>query len=186
MTAHTDEAITRELGKTYTTYVDPDSGEVQRAEIYRCSRCHGPEADSTSGGPSGLETAAQILERMQELTSVTARAERIMLSARRGGVETRGALEAIDAAVDAQIGLEVLVHTFETAEGSAFAERHQEGLESARAALAASQAALVELGSRRQWLTVFLAFTVLVAIGVALKIRELSIRERRSESEVGE
>lgn len=169
------------IGKTYYTYRDPDSGETLRNEIYRCSRCHAAGGASTSGGPGGLETAGQILARMQELTSVTARAERIVLGARRGGVETREVLEAIDGAVDAQIGLEVLVHTFETAEDSAFAKRHAEGLDSARAALAAGQGALVELGSRRRWLAIFLAFTMLVAIGLALKIRQISLRERRSE-----
>ncbi len=172
------------IGKSAYTWEDPDSGEMLPAKVQGCGRCHATGGEASSGGPGGLEMAGQMLERMQELTSATARAERIVLAARRGGVETREAAEAIDAAVDAQIGLEVLVHTFTTAEGSAFAEKHAEGLEGARAALEAGQKAMDELASRRRWLALFLAFTVLVAIGVALKIREISIRERRSEEGV--
>ena len=146
------------IGKSSYAWEDPDSGELLHGEIHGCDRCHAPDAESSSGGPGGLEVAGQMLEQMQELTSATARAERILLAARRGGVETREAVEAIDAAIDAQIGLEVLVHTFSAAEGSEFATRHEEGLESARTALEAGQKAMDELGARRQWLALFLAF----------------------------
>ncbi len=169
------------IGKSYYTYENPDGGGLVTSEIYRCGHCHAPDGVSTSGGPSGLATAEQILEKMHELTALTARAERIVLRAKRGGVETREALAEIDKAVDAQIGLEVLVHAFRTEEGSAFAELQKEGLASARAALEAGQAALDELNFRRNWLAVFLVFVVLVAVGLALKIRELSRRERAAD-----
>jgi hypothetical protein len=106
-----------------------------------------------------------------------ARAERILLAARRGGVETRGALAEIEKAVDAQIGLEVLLHTFDAGEESDFVTRQQEGLESARAGLQASREAMDELGYRRRGLVIFLVFVALVAVGLAFKIRELSARD---------
>lgn len=168
------------IGKSSYTYVDPETGAEVRTEIYSCDRCHAVDGTSSSGGPNGLETAQQILEKMQELTALTARAERIMLTAHRGGVETRDAVAEIDKAVDAQIGLEVLVHTFETGKGSDFANKQQEGVEAARAALAAGRKALDELRFRRWWLAVFLALTLVVTVGLALKIREISRREARS------
>lgn len=168
------------IGKSYYVYEDPDGGRVVQTKIYRCIRCHG--GTTTSGdGPGGLETAKLILDRMQELTTLTAQAERMVLAARRGGVETRDALAEIDHAVDAQIGLEVLIHTFETGEGSPFAEQQKKGLESAHAALAAGQKAVDELSFRRHWLSVVLVFVLLVAVALGLKIRELSQRQAARE-----
>ena len=153
---------------------DPDGGMT--VEVMRCGRCHAAEpllADS----PVGFTMAGRMVSQMQELTAATARAERILLGARRGGVETRDALENIESAVKAQIELEVLVHAFATGEGSAFEEKQQEGLESARAALAAGQEALGELTFRRQGLVVALLLILLVMVGLGLKIRELSRQE---------
>jgi hypothetical protein len=111
---------------------------------------------------------------MRELTALTARAERIVLAARRGGVETRPALASIEGAVDAQIELEVLLHGFDSSPGSAFAKKHDEGIEHAKAALAAGQGALEEIDHRRRWLSVSLALIVVVLIALGMKIRSLS------------
>ncbi len=111
--------------------------------------------------------------RLRSGAGAIAPAERIVLAARRGGVETRDALTAIDGAVDAQIGLEVLVHAFDTGPDSAFEERQAEGLDSARAALSAGHEALAELAFRRRGLAISLLFIIAVAIGLALKIRQL-------------
>jgi hypothetical protein len=111
---------------------------------------------------------------MRELTALTARAERIVLNAQRGGVEVRNALGEIDQAVDAQIELEVLVHTFNAADGSDFAAKHAAGLEHASAALQDGQRALDELRYRRVGLAVSLVFIALVLVGIALKIRQLT------------
>ncbi len=167
------------IGKTHYTYDDPATGRPTRADIVRCDGCH--EAPAGSDRTSGLGTAQDYLRRMRELTALTARAERILLAARRGGVETRETLLEIDRAVDAQIELEVLVHTFSSAEGGAFVEKHAQGLEHARAALAGGQRALGELSARRRGLVVSLVVIVLVLIGLALKIRQLS-RRRALES----
>jgi Cytochrome c3 len=158
------------IGKSYTTYQDPATGEERRLDVVRCSNCHDPAGDS-----AGLKTAAGFLGRIRDVTGLAARAERILLEAKRGGVETRGALLALDHAVDAQIEMEVLVHTFSSAEGSPLVAKSNEGLAQARAALDAGQKALDELRSRRRGLLVSSFFILLVLIGLALKIREMSV-----------
>lgn len=158
------------IGKTsFTVEV---GGELVREEILRCVSCHGPEP-LVADQAAGYEVARETLDRMRQLTTLTARAERMAIRARRGGVETREALDPIAQAVDAQIGLEVLVHTFEAAEGSAFAIRQQEGLENATAALAAARRALDELAFRRRGLVISLAIILLLAAALAMKIRRL-------------
>jgi hypothetical protein len=164
------------IGKSYTTYQDPATGEERRLDVVRCSNCHETGAEST-----GLRTAAGFLAQMREVTGLAARAERILLGAKRGGVETRGALLALDHAVDAQIEMEVLVHTFSNAEGSPFVAKSKEGLVQARAALDAGQAAFDELRSRRRGLFVSSFFILLVLIGLGLKIREMSREAKDSE-----
>lgn len=161
------------IGKTYYEYENPDGEGMLRGRIMRCNHCHS-EAPEAVDEPLGLNTAETMLHNMSDLTTLTARAERVLLSARRGGIETREALNDIDKAVDAQIGLEVLVHTFDTADGSPFIEKHTEGLEGARAAMDAGQHALQELDHRHRGLKISLLIILLVLIGLALKIRQLS------------
>jgi hypothetical protein len=166
------------IGRSYYTYLDPATGRETRNAVVRCSTCHASEPGAES---KGLRTAADLLGRMRELTAITARAERTLLVARRGGVETRGALAELDSAVDAQIELEVLVHTFSSGEEGPLAQKHREGLQHARAALAAGGAALNELSWRRTGLAVSSVFILLVLAGLGLKIREIS-RERAREA----
>jgi hypothetical protein len=160
------------IGKTSFTYDDPLTGKSVRSAIVRCADCHSASPVLASE-PKGLRTAAELLDGMRGLTVLTARAERIALGAQRGGVETRQALQDVDSAVDAQIELEVLVHTFAADPGSAFAKKREAGLGNARAALAAGSQALGELAYRRKGLMVSLGLIVLVLIGLAWKIREL-------------
>ena len=169
------------IGKTSFTYEDPTTGELTREPILRCASCHASE-DYLGEDAVGIRVAGEILGRMRELTSRTASAERVLLAARRGGVETGEAGIEVDRAIDAQIGLEVLLHTFDTSEGSEFMTAHAEGLGHADAALAAGEEALGELLFRRQGLAVALALIVLVLVGLALKIREVSAREASSLS----
>jgi len=164
------------IGKTYFTYPDPVTGKEIRANVVRCSDCHSP-SPVLAGAPVGLQTGAGFLAGMRELTGLTGSAERTLLAARRGGVETRAALPEIDQAVDAQIELEVLVHTFSAAPNGAFEKKRQEGAVHARAALAAGQQALGELTYRRDGLAVSLGFIGLLLVGLGLKIREISRRE---------
>jgi cytochrome c7-like protein len=162
------------IGKVHFSYTDPATGKPVRASVVRCSGCHSP-SPQVGGEPVGLRTGEAMLARMRELTGLTARAERILLKARRGGVETRKALQDIDGAVDDQIELEVLVHSFVGGPQGAFAKKQVEGTAHARAALAAGQQALDELAFRRRGLQISLALIVLVLIGLALKIRQIGV-----------
>jgi hypothetical protein len=158
------------IGRHVETHVEPGSGAQVQETVRGCSGCH--EAGTAEPG-AGARTAAELLARMREVTALTARAERILLAARRGGVETRQALLDLDHAVDAQIELEVLVHSFSTEDGSAFARKHQEGLAFAQKALASGAQALAELGARRRGLAVAAGLIALVLVALALKIRSM-------------
>jgi hypothetical protein len=164
------------IGKTTFTYSDPVTGEDRQSSIRRCIDCHSGE-DVLGEDAQGSHVAATLLGHMRELTSKTARAERILLAAQRGGVQTRDAAEQIDAAVDTQIELEVLLHGFATDEDSAFIAKAKEGLEHAGAALEAGREALGELVFRRQGLAISLVIIVLVLASLVLKIRQLSTRQ---------
>jgi hypothetical protein len=160
------------LGKTSYTYREPATGKDARKPIVRCSQCHARHPTLTDQ-PIGYDTSRSFLDGMRLVTGLTARAERIQLAARRGGVETRPALVEIDGAVDAEVQLEVLVHTFSAAPRGRFEITREAGVKHARAALEAAQEALGELSHRRRGLVVALAFVALVLIGLALKIRQL-------------
>lgn len=160
------------IGKTHFSYTDPATGEETSRPVVRCSKCHieGGEFQLPAGGASISE---DFVSRIRSLTAHTAQAERVLLRARRGGVETRAALEAVDQAVDAQIELQVLIHTFVSEEENAFHQKYVEGMGFAENALAAGHAALSELSIRRRGLFVSLAFILLVLVALALKIRQL-------------
>lgn len=160
------------IGKTYFTYSDPVSGEDVQESIRRCTDCHASEPTSAETA-AGYETALEFLDSMQELTSLTARAERITLAAQRGGVLVEDAALAVDRAVDGQIQQEVLVHTFSVEQGGDYAEQHIEAIEHAETALTLAQSALDELEFRRRGLAISLVLIVLVLIGLAIKIRQL-------------
>jgi hypothetical protein len=161
------------IGKTTFTYPDPVTGESKQASIRRCIDCHGGE-DVLGEDALGRKVAGELLGLMRELTSKTARAERILLAAQRGGVQTQNAAEQIDGAVDTQIELEVLLHQFTTDEDSNFVAKYKEGLEHADAALGAGREALGELSFRRRGLAISLVIILLVLVGLGLKIRQLS------------
>jgi hypothetical protein len=134
----------------------------------RCADCHAPDAGRA------LATGAAFVEHMRLLTTATARAERLLLAARRGGVEVRQAAPEVDAAVAAQIELEVLIHTFSSAPDGAFLAKYREGIKHAENAGAGARAGLDELGSRRRGLFVFLGLLAVALVAMVLKIRQLS------------
>ena len=154
------------LGKTTVAARDPATGALVRRPVRQCADCHG-SGELTAG----MVAARGLRDRLQELTALIARAERIVLDARRGGVTVGEAAEHVDAAVDAQIQLQVLVHTFDP-EG-AFGAKHREGIRHASAALAEGQRALDELRFRREGLALSLGAVGLVLVGLWLKIRSL-------------
>jgi len=153
------------IGKTHYTYRDPATGRDVSVGVRRCSDCH-PVNDFP-----GRTTSRALLVDTRGLTGMIARAERILLGAQRGGVEVRAARSELDSAVDNQIELEALVHTFST--GGAFAEKRREGLEHAHAALDAGQRSLDELSYRRRGLLVALGVILTALVALALKIRQL-------------
>lgn len=153
------------IGKTHYTYADPTTGREVRVAIRRCSDCH---VDSTA---VGAMTARHMVEGTHQVTSISARAERVLLDAKRGGVEVRNARAELDGAVDTQIELQVLAHTF--SDGGSFAEKQKEGVTHASAALEAGKKSLAELTYRRRGLGAALGIIVLVLGGLALKIRQL-------------
>ena len=161
------------IGKTAFTYEEPGTGAPVRVPILRCASCHA-DVETLGDDAAGMRVAGEILGHMRELTSRTASAERVLLRARRGGVETGAAELEVDRAIDAQIGLEVLLHSFDTGEGSEFMGAHAEGMAHADAAADAGQEALGELLFRRQGLAVALGLILLVLIALGLKIREVS------------
>jgi hypothetical protein len=160
------------LGTTYFAYDDPETGEEVRQAIPRCTDCHAAEP-VVSEEPVGYAASARMLRSLWELTGLTARAERIVLDARRGGVRTAAAQEAVDQAVDAQIELQVLVHAFSTADDSAFLAKYLEGRAHAEAALERGQEAREELSGRRRGLVASLGVILLVLIALGAKIRQL-------------
>lgn len=77
---------------------------------------------------------------------------------------------SLDSAIDNQIELETLVHTFRETEVN---EKQKEGLQHARAALLSAQKSVEELGYRRRGLLVALAIIIAVLIALAVKIRTI-------------
>jgi len=132
--------------------------------VRKCGDCH--QTDE-----AGANTAKAFLDSTRSLTSAIARSERILLSAHRGGVEVGKARAELDSAVDNQIELESLVHTFGT--GDAVKTKTTEGLQHARAALVAAQESLDELSFRRRGLFIALGLVLLALIALAMKIRTL-------------
>jgi hypothetical protein len=161
------------IGKTTFTYNDPVTGEPVEARVTRCDSCHAEEP-LLADDPIGLTTSREIMHQMHEITSTTARAERVLLQARRGGVETREALLEIDQAVDAHVELQVLVHDFQVGDDSEFVTKQAAGLDHALAGLKAGAQALDELAYRRTGLIVSLGIIVLLLVALALKIRQVS------------
>jgi hypothetical protein len=160
------------IGKTHFSYRDPRTGQEVVEAVRRCTACHAEKPESIEE-PVGYDASRHFLDKMRHLTVLTARAERIVLSAKRGGVETRDALLDLDKAVDSQIELEVLVHGFSRKADSAFDKKHAEGIQFANRAIEAGHRSLGELGYRRKGLFVSLGFIALLLIALAMKIRSL-------------
>jgi len=159
------------IGKTEYSVRGP-SGETHTHRVIRCESCHAMTSD-TDNESDATRMAESLIRGLSELTAKTAGAERILLRARRGGVEIREVLAEIDNAVKAQIELQVLVHTFSADPEGPFIQKYNEGIEYANVAVEKGRAALSELKSRRQGLLVSLVFIALVLVGLWLKIRQI-------------
>jgi hypothetical protein len=159
------------VGRTHFALVDPARGETRAERVRRCSDCHA-EKPTLASEAAGLKVAAEMVGRMQRLETSIARAERMLLSAKRGGVAVGEAEAALDAAVDSHIELQVLVHSFSVAADGPFVRTHDQAAKHAEAALAAGREALRELRIRRQGLAFSLVAIALVLVGLGWAIRE--------------
>jgi hypothetical protein len=151
------------IGKTHYSFLDANGKNVTVA-IRRCGDCH------VASDAAGWTAARHYVAATRDLTSMIARAERIQLAAHRGGVETGNARAELDSAIDNQIELETLVHTFGATEVQ---KKQKEGLGHARAALLSAQQSLEELGYRRRGLLVALGIIIAVLVALAIKMRTL-------------
>jgi len=153
------------IGKTHYLYRDPATGHDVSKAVRQCSNCH------VVSGLAGHDTSQALLSGTREVTSMIARSERILLTAQRGGVEVRAARSELDSAVDNQIELETLVHTFSAA--GPFADKRKEALQHAQAALTAGQHSLDELAYRRRGLFIALGVILSALVALALKLRQM-------------
>jgi len=158
------------IGRTHFTYSDPVTGKPVQGKLVRCTNCHKP--DST-----GFDVSKQMSTAMHDISALSARAERILLAAQRGGMEVQHIQSELDHAVDDQIQLQVQVHGFSMTNGSAFSQKYTDGRKTVGKALKDGHAALAELSFRYKGLFVFLAIILCVLVGLGLKIRQLSRRE---------
>lgn len=155
------------IGRT----ASPGEGDDQVGAVarVRCVECHSEGSNESTGAA----VAARYMDRLSRLSSVTAAAERALLEARRGGVETRPALAEIEQAVESDIQLQVLVHGFSADPDSDFSKKYEEGMGAARKAITEGAQALDELRSRRRGLVVALVFIGLTLVGLYVKIRQI-------------
>jgi len=151
------------IGKTHYTIAGGPGRGAMKVAVRRCSHCH---QEGDAAGPATIE---YFLAATRGLTSTIARAERILLAAHRGGVEVRQAQGELESAVDGQIELEALVHTFVPT--GAFQQKEKEAMKHARAALIAARRSLDEVAYRRSGLLIALGVIVLVLVALAMKIR---------------
>lgn len=160
------------IGKTHHAIEDPATGGTTLVPVVQCTDCHGAEGVAPDE-PVGHETALRYLERMHDLTSRIAHTERLLLAARRGGVEVGEGTLHLDRAVGTQVELETLVHTFVADTSGSFAHKHREGVQLADAALESAQSGLRELANRRRGLVVALGLILLLLLTLGLKIRSM-------------
>jgi hypothetical protein len=162
------------IGRIHPLVPLPEGG-VEEVRLVRCSDCHA-ESPLLVGSGHAYETGRRFVEGMRELTVASARSERALLAAHRGGVEVRGSLTPLEQALAVGIELQALVHGFRADPSSAFVSKQQEGLEQALSAQAGGDAAIGELASRRQGLAVALVLIVLVLVALRVRIRRISTR----------
>ena len=143
--------------------VKPSDNWVGAGPNSVCSTCHTP-------GDAGLRSAQAIAQDLGRLDLAIARADTVLDTAERAGMEVSNAKLELASAHEALIKARVDVHTFRDAEVQKVTDP---GLEIAKKADQAGVAALQELNFRRKGLGVAL-ITIFVAIaGLYLKIRQI-------------
>jgi len=159
------------IGKTHYELEDPATGAATRQSVVRCSKCHAEEPTLTTA--EGLPFAASYLELMRNAAFETARAERLVLRAHRGGVQVREGQDEVSKAVDAQIATQALLHSFSLVEGGELRQRFASAEEHAKAATILGEKAVAEIQTRRRGLAGSLVLVAAALVALAIKIRQL-------------
>ena len=134
-----------------------------------CATCH-------AAGDPGAQSAKAMAQELARLNLAIARAETVLDTAERAGMEVSNPKLELASAHEALIKARVNVHTFRDAEVEKVAKP---GLDIATHADQAGVAALAELNVRRKGLGISL-ITILVAIaGLYLKIRQMESRPQK-------
>lgn len=159
------------IGKTHYTLADAATGAETSHSVVRCSTCHA--AEPLLGASEGLPFAAEYLELMRTAAFDTARAERLVLRARRGGVHVREAQDEVSRAIDAQISTQALLHGYSLAEDGELRRQFDAAIGHAAEAARLGEEALEELQSRRRGLGASLVLVLVALVALAIKIRQL-------------
>jgi Cytochrome c3 len=141
-----------------------------------CIRCHAP-------GDPGYAGAEKIAGDIAKLDTFYLRADQILGTAERSGMEVSAARVDLTSAHSDLLKARVEVHTFTPAKVKAVTDQ---GVETARKAYEAGVAALRERDVRRKGLGLSLTFIVLVILGLILKIRQMESKKPPGSAPRGE
>jgi len=131
-----------------------------------CITCH-------SAGDKGYAAAQKMAGDIAKLKTFEGRAEQILSTAERSGMEVSSPKVELASAHEALIKARVNVHTFDDAQVQKLTDQ---GVEVSRKAYQAGVASLRERDVRRKGLGVSLIFIVLAITGLYLKIRQIETR----------
>ncbi|HUP22319.1 MAG TPA: hypothetical protein VNB06_05205 [Thermoanaerobaculia bacterium] len=159
------------IGKVHFELPVAADGAASSRSVVRCSTCHAEEP--LLGSAEGLPFAAEYLDLMRTAAFETARAERLVLRARRGGVSVRAAQDEISRAIDAQIATQALIHSYSLAEDGELRQRFDAAIAHAASAAQLGEEALGELRTRRRGLGASLLLVLAALVALTIKIRQL-------------
>jgi predicted CXXCH cytochrome family protein len=146
--------------------VRPADGWVGTGEKSVCVSCH-------SQGDKGYAAAQKIADDLASLRAASARADGVLNSAERSGMEVSSARLELADVNEALIKARVNVHSFNPEEVRKLTDQ---GVNTSKKAYAAGVAALQERDLRRKGLGVSLIFVALATSGLYFKIRKMESR----------
>jgi hypothetical protein len=133
-----------------------------------CGTCH-------TAGDKGYAAAQEMAGGIARFKTFYQRAEDILNTAERSGMEVSSAQVELTSAHESLIKARVAIHAFDPAQISTLTG---EGVDTAKKAYQAGVAALKERDIRRKGLALSLIFVVLAIIGLYLKIQRMESRQR--------
>jgi len=135
-----------------------------------CVNCH-------TEGDRGFDAAKRMAAALAKLKTSQERADTILTTAERSGMEVSSARLQLSASNEALVKARVDVHTFDPAEVEKLSGQ---GADTSTKAYEAGVAALRERDLRRKGLGLSLVFIALAIAGLYLKIREIESRSNRA------